>query len=129
MYRITVTFEQLSIVGMELRNLVLASILDKAYADTWIISIYDLMVFRDLIASEAEFTEYLRFRMSLYSREDIVFLDEIAVLGFYFDCGFPLSPPREHQVITMTGYDKDINEYYCQKEMGLLAKKPVNKQK
>ena len=128
-YRITVTFEQLSIVGMELRNLVQAGILDKAYADTWIISIYDLMVFRDLIASEADFTEYLRHRMSLYPREDIVFLDEIGVLGFYFDGGFPLPPPREDQVITMTGYDKDINEYYSQKEMGLPAKKPEKKQK
>jgi hypothetical protein len=87
------------------------------------------MVFRDLMASEADFTEYLHLRMSLYPREDIVFLDEIGVLGFYFDGAFPLAPPRENQVITMTGYDKDINEYYSQKEMGLRAKKPVKKQK
>jgi hypothetical protein len=128
-YRITVTFEQLSIVGLHLRELIEAGIVDQTFADTWIVSIYDLMVFRDLIASEAEFTDYIHNRMSLYQREDIVFLDEIDVLGFYFDGGFPLPAPKADQVITMTGYDKEITEYYSQKDMGLPVQKPVRRQK
>lgn len=117
-YKITVTFEQLSMIGMELGNLIKAGIISDEYKGAWIVSIYDLMVFRDLIENEEDFKEYLGYRMNLYDRTDIAFIDEIDVLGFYFDGRFPLGPVKENEIITMTGFDNEIENYYTQMGTG-----------
>ncbi|TDX00454.1 hypothetical protein [Dinghuibacter silviterrae] len=116
-YRITVTYEQLSVVGLELQNLIASGVIDKNYRGAWIVSLYDLMTFRDLIENEKDFKEYLDYRLGLYDRTDLSFMDEIAVLGFYFDGGFPLGPVNPDQKITMVGYDEDINDYYTKRDL------------
>ena len=113
---------------MNFKKLIDAGILHQEYKGSWIVSLYDLMVFRDLIGTEKEFHEYLSCRMNLYDRSDIVFMDEINVLGFYFNGGFPLGPVKENEVITMTDYDDEIKKYYENADIGLPGlKKPHKK--
>lgn len=117
-YKIAVTLEQLSVVSMELSHLIKAGIMSEEYKGVWLVSIYDLMVFRDIIETEEDFKEYLDYRMQLYDREDIAFMDEIDVLGYYLDGQFPLGPVIENTIITMTGYNQDIEDYYTRKSTG-----------
>lgn len=70
------------------------------------------------VASEEDFKEYLDYRMQLYDREDIAFMDETDVLGYYLDGQFPLGPVRENTIITMTGYNQDIDDYYTRQSTG-----------
>ena len=127
-YRITLTYEQLSVVGLELKNLIAAGVVDETYKRAWIVSMYDLMTFRDLIASEEDFKEYLDYRLGLYDRTDLAFTDEIGILGFYFYGGFPLSPEKPDQTVTLTGYDDEINDYFTKKDIGWPGlKKPRKK--
>lgn len=129
-YKITILLEQLSMVSNQLNRLIDAGIILPEYKNNWIISIYDLLVFRDIVESQSEFTEYLDNRMQLYEREDIVFLDEIGILGYFLDGNFPLGPTTENQSILMTDYEEDIDKYYTAMETGFpKPKKPVRKKK
>ncbi|MBK7573281.1 MAG: hypothetical protein IPI10_17370 [Bacteroidetes bacterium] len=81
--KISVTLEHLSTVSVNLKYLIEAGILSPDYKGTWIVSLYDLMVFRDLISSESDFKEYIEHRLSLYERKDVEFQDEIDILRFF----------------------------------------------
>lgn len=126
--KISVTYEHFSTVGVNLRYLINAGVLSTDYKWTWIVSLYDLMIFSDLIETEQDFKEYLKHRLSLYEREDIQFLDEIDILGYYFDGKFPLPPIVENQHISMIGYKDEIDTYYNRKDVGMpKVKKPTKK--
>ncbi len=117
--KISVTYEHLSTVSVNLRYLIEAGVLSDAYKWTWIVSFFDLMIFADLIESEEDFKEYLKHRLSLYDRSDVEFNDEIDILGFFFDNGFPLKPENKDQKILMISYMDDIDKYYTKKEVGM----------
>ena len=117
--KISVTYEHFSTVAVNLRYLIDSGVLSTDYKWTWIVSLYDLMIFSDLIEGEDAFQEYINNRLSLYERSDIQFSDEIDILGYYFDGNFPLPPEKENERISMIGYKDDIDTYYTRKDVGM----------
>jgi hypothetical protein len=128
--KISVTYEHFSTIAVNLRYLIDSGVLSTDYKWTWIVSLYDLMIFADLIEGEDDFLEYLNNRLGLYERSDIQFSDEIDILGYYFDGNFPLPPEKENELITMIGYKDDIDTYYTRKDVGMPGgTKPKKKNK
>lgn len=125
-YKITVTFEHFAGLSINLKYLVESGILKEEYKWAWIVSIFDLMVFKDLINGEGEFNEFLDYRLSIYERNDITFMDEIEILGFYLKGNFPLPAEDIEKQILMTGFIEDIDNYYTKSGVGMLdIPKPV----
>ncbi len=117
--KISVTYEHFATVSVNLKYLVEAGVLSDAYKWTWIVSIFDLMIFADLIENEDDFKEYLQNRLGLYERNDIEFIDEIDILGFFFENKFPLPPEKDNEKILMISYDDEIESYYNRKNAGI----------
>ena len=76
---------------------------------TWIVSLYDLMAFSELMETEEDFQDYLAFRFSLYEKEGITFLDEIDVLGYFFNTGAIVPEIEQNEYFLMTGYSEDMD--------------------
>jgi hypothetical protein len=126
--KISVTFEHFSTISANLKHLIGAGILSADYKWTWIISLYDLMVFADMIESEDDLKEYLGHRIALYDREDVVFDDEVAILGYFLDGHFPIAKRDENEVVFFTDYAADIDTYYTKSGVGLpYVSKPKRK--
>jgi hypothetical protein len=117
--KISVTFEHLSTVSVNLKYLIESGVLSEVYKWTWIVSLYDLMVFSDLIESEEDFKEYLHHRLGLYERNDIEFHDEIDILGYFFENKFPLHTEKEDERVLMISYKDEIETYYTRKDVGM----------
>lgn len=117
--KISVTFEHLSTISVNLRYLIESGVLKEDYKWTWIVSLYDLMVFADLIENETDFKEYLQHRLSLYSRSDVEFHDEIDILGYFMDNKFPLADENPNQKIMMIGTKEKIETYYTRRDVGM----------
>jgi len=77
------------------------------------------MIFADLIQSENEFKEYLTNRIALYDRNDIEFMDEIDILGFYFENKFPLEQEKENEILHIVNYKDEIETYYTRMGVGI----------
>lgn len=119
-FKITVTFEHFAGISINLKHLIETGILKEEYKWAWIVSIFDLMVFTDLINGETEFNEYLNYRLSMYDRNDITFMDEIEILGFYLKGNFPLLAEDKRKQIMMTGFIEDIDDYYTKNGVGMI---------
>jgi len=117
--KISVTYEHLSTVSVNLKYLIESGVLSPAYKWTWIVSLFDLMVFTDLIENENDFKEYLQNRLGLYERNDIEFHDEIDILGYFFENKFPLVAEKENEKIFMLSYKDDIETYYIRNDIGM----------
>lgn len=129
-YKITVTFEHLSSIGTNLKHLITAGVMSEEYKWSWIVSLFDLMVFADLVPSEDQFKNYLDNRLSLYERNDRDFNDELDILGYAMDGNFPLAPESPDQHFQMLKFSNDIDDYYTNLGMGMPgSKKPVFKKK
>lgn len=129
-YKITVTFEHLSSIGTNLRHLISAGVMSEEYKWSWIVSLFDLMVFADLIPTEEQFKNYLDNRLALYEREDLDFNDELDILGYAMEGHFPLAPADPDQYFQMLKFSDEIDQYYNTVGMGLPgAKKPEFKMK
>ena len=129
-YKISITLEHFATISTNLKYLVNSRVLNEEYKWAWIISLYDLMIFADLINNENDFQEYLDYRINLYERNDIVFTDEIDILGFYLEGNFPLGVEKENEVINIVNFRDKINAYYHRTGVGLLnVNKPIKKYK
>lgn len=126
--KISVMYEHLSTVSVNLKYLIESGVLSANYKWTWIVSLYDLMVFADLIKNEAEFKEYLKNRLRLYERNDVEFQDEIDILGFYLENKFPLPEEKDDEKIFIYSYRDEIEQYYTKKDVGMAGiQKPTKK--
>jgi hypothetical protein len=117
--KISVTYEHLSTVSVNLKYLIESGVLSPDYRWTWIVSLYDLMIFSDLIESESDFKEYLKYRMELYERNDVEFHDEIDILGYFFENLFPLKAEKENERIMIISYKDNIDTYYTRTGAGM----------
>jgi hypothetical protein len=126
--KISVTYEHFSTVAVNLKYLIESGVLSPAYKWAWIVSLFDLMVFADLIESETDFKEYLQHRFLLYERNDIEFHDELDILCFFFNDGFPLQAEKEGIYINMFSFRDEIDTYYTRKDLAVPGiHKPIRK--
>lgn len=127
-FKISVTFANFSSISANLKYLINSGVLSPDFKWTWIVSLFDLMIFADLIQSEDQFKEYLTYRIALYDRNDIEFIDEIDILGFYFKNRFPLGQEKENEIIHIINYKDEIDTYYIRTGVGIPgAIKPTKK--
>lgn len=118
-FKISVTFEHFSSISANLKYLINSGVLSSDFKWTWIVSLYDLMIFADLVQNEDEFKEYLTNRIALYDRNDIQFSDEIDILGFYFQNNFPLGKEKEDEILHIVNFKDDIEQYYTRTGVGI----------
>lgn len=84
-FRITITLEHLSGYLVNLNDLVSIGALKTPMA--WTSSLFDLMIFSEIIENEDDFIDYLEKRIPLYSESRILINDEIDLLGYYLEHG------------------------------------------
>ncbi|MTH15904.1 hypothetical protein [Flavobacterium sp. LC2016-01] len=117
--KISVMYEHLSTVSVNLKYLIESGVLSADYKWTWIVSLYDLMIFSDLIENEKDFEDYIENRFGLYERNDVEFQDEIDILGFFLENKFPLAAENKNEKIFISSYRDDIENYYTKKDLGM----------
>ncbi|MEO5643965.1 MAG: SEC-C domain-containing protein [Bacteroidia bacterium] len=118
-FKISVMFEHFSSIAANLKYLVSSGILSTDYKWAWIVSLYDLMVFADLIESETDFTEYLTERIALYDRDDVEFQDELDILGLFMNNGLPVPVGKENEILQVISYKDAIEDYYNKLGIGV----------
>ena len=109
-YKIAVTFQHYSTLLGQMDMLVEAGMMKDEYRDTWIVSLFDLMIFADFIESEEEFIKYLVMHKTLYSNHS-TFYDEIDLLnGFVnYDLAEKVKPGKA--LIIQPGSSEIDDEY------------------
>ncbi|CAI2769134.1 hypothetical protein [Flavobacterium collinsii] len=117
-FKITVTLEHFAAVSINLRYLIEAGILNEDYKWSWIVSLYDLMIFSDLIENENDFNEYLINRLKIYEMRNVEFIDEIDILGYYLEGNFPIQETEEKHVI-YSKFSQEIDSYYIKTGVGM----------
>lgn len=105
-----------------------ASLISSVNDYPWVVNIYDLMIFADLIASEEDFTDYLRLRLDLNRWKEFSTGDEINLLGHFFSDQLQFED-RERALdhFTLNNFLQDIDAYYYDRQRGLPGNKPVRK--
>jgi ferritin len=120
-YKITVTLEHYSSLSTNIKELIKAGVLDKDYEDTWVLSLYDLMVFSDYIIDENDLKEYLKYRLEINHRNDVLFFDELDIFGYYDAEKFPLPKEEEGKEITIMNYKGKFDKEYNEEILGVLV--------
>jgi hypothetical protein len=83
-YKIAVTFQHYSSLLGQMDKLIEAGMMKDEYRDTWIVSLFDLMVFADFIKSEDELIAYLETHKTIYCNHS-QFFDEIDLLNGFIN--------------------------------------------
>jgi hypothetical protein len=124
-FKISVTFEHFSAIAANLRYLIDSNVLSEDFKWTWIVSIFDLMVFADIIENEEDFKNYLQNRLALYDRNDIEFSDEIDILGYFLEGNFPIKETKPNEFIIFAhDWRAKITEFYQKSLFGIRCEKP-----
>lgn len=124
-FKISVTFEHFSAISANLRYLIDSNVLSEDFKWAWIVSVFDLVVFADIIENEDDFKEYLQNRIALYDRTNVEFSDEIDILGYFLDGNFPMKESKPNEFILFShDWKQDITEYYRKSLFGIPCEKP-----
>lgn len=110
-YKIAVTFQHYSSLLGQMDKLVAASLMEERFRDTWIVSLFDLMVVADFTESEDEFLSYLDMRKIINTNHS-TFHDELDLLSQFFnkDLADKVMPNKPMMII---GGSSDIDEEYA----------------
>lgn len=83
-YKIAVTFQHHSALLGQMDVLVKSGLMEEKYKDTWIVSLFDLMVVSDFVESEDEFLTYLEMHKVLNTNHS-TYCDELDLLGQFLN--------------------------------------------
>lgn len=110
-YKIAVTFQHYSTIIGHMDMLIDAGIMKEDYRDTWIVSLFDLMVCADFIESESEFLAYMDLHKSMYANH-CTFNDELDVLNGFLneDLAHKIVPSNPFMLVG--GAEEIDKEYY-----------------
>ena len=109
-YKIAVTFQHYSALLGQMDKLIEAGLLKDEFRDTWIVSLFDLMVCSEFFASEDEFLSYLEMHKTLYSNHS-TFNDELDVLGLFLNNDLASLVKPDKPMMIIDGH-QDIDEEY-----------------
>lgn len=104
-FRITITLEQLTGFLSSLDDLQILGIVENNVQFAWTLSLFDLMIFSEILENEDDFIDYLEQRIELYSNTAVDVDDEIDFLGYFLDTGKLV----DHKVL------KKVNSYRLNK--------------
>lgn len=110
-YKIAVTFQHYSSLLGQMDKLVAAGLMEERFRDTWVVSLFDLMVVADFVESENEFLSYLDMRKIINTNHS-TFHDELDLLGQFLndDLADKVTPNKPLMII---GGSSDIDEEYA----------------
>lgn len=113
-FRITITFEHLAGLIAYMYDLKELGVIDNNVDFAWTCSIFDLMIFSDILESENDFIDYLELRIKLYQRPEMTILDEIDLLGYFLEenLEFDESMIKDLTHFQLNGFADEINNYF-----------------
>ena len=83
-YKIAVTFQHFSSLLGDFEMLKAVGLMEEEYRDTWVVSLYDLMVIADYCEDEEEFVDYLNMHNEI-QKKNIKWKDELALYEGYIN--------------------------------------------
>ena len=110
-YKIAVTFQHYSSLLGQKDKLVAASLMEERFRDTWVVSLFDLMVVAEFVESEDEFLSYLDMRKIIDTNHSI-FHDELDLLGQFLNEALA-DKVNADKPMMIVGGSKYIDEEYA----------------
>lgn len=83
-YKIAVTFQHFSSLLGDFEMLKAVGLMEEEYRDTWVVSLYDLMVIADYCEDEEEFVDYLNMHNEI-QKKNIKWMDELVLYEGYIN--------------------------------------------
>lgn len=115
-YKIATTFEHFSAMICDMNNLVKEEIMQEEYKDTWIISVFDLMVVAEYCQNSKDFTDYLDLRERV-ADANVLFCDELDLFAAF--CQGKLEDILSHKHAPVFGLAKMFDEDYNSEMLGV----------
>lgn len=112
-FRISVSFSYIGSVISSLIKLKEFGAIDAKADLAWTVNIFDLIPFSEVIASEEELIDYLTKRIPMYEDKRIEEVDEMAMLGLYYDNDLTIDPAFEgYRTVKLNGYTNELDRYF-----------------
>lgn len=112
-FRISISFSYVGSLLASLSKLQQYGIIDEKSSFAWTVNIFDLMSFVELITSEGMFIDYLSKRLQLYKDERLINIDEMDMLGLYFENDLKIDKAFENaDAVQLNQYKSDIDSYF-----------------
>jgi hypothetical protein len=123
-FRITITFEHLANFVTDMYDLKELGVINEGIDFSWTISVYDLLIFAEILETELDLIEFLQKRLPLYERSELHFSDEIDLLGHFLSDNLEFDEKLIAKLdsFQINNFSKDIDDYF---ERG--ATKPTRK--
>lgn len=122
-FRISVSFSYVGSIIASLTKLQEFGVVEETSSFAWTINIFDLIPFTELIDSERTFIDYLSKRLLLYEDKRLVNVDEMDMLGLYFDNDLKIDKAfKNADTVQLHQYKREIDNYFDGK-----GKKPYKK--
>lgn len=113
-FRITITLEHLSGLIAYMYDLKEIGVINSDVEFAWTCSIFDLMIFAEILEDEIDFIEYLKKRIPFYKRPELNFHDEIDLLGFFLEKDLILDEKFIETLdsFQLDNFSKSIDDYF-----------------
>ena len=112
-FRISVSFSYLGSLLAALLKLREFGVIDKNAEFAWTVNVFDLVAFSQIITSEEEFIDYLSKRIPMYDDKRLSQVDEMDMLGLYFEEDLQIDPVfKDSGRVILNAYKDDFDDYF-----------------
>ena len=113
-FRIVITLEQLTTYISNLYELQQIGILDPEVHPAWTCSLFDILIFSEILDNEADFIDYLEQRLSILSNPKFIVNDEIDLLGLFLDNSKIIDEKKyeNYTTVMINKSSQDIDQYF-----------------
>jgi hypothetical protein len=112
-FRISVSFSYVGSLISALIKLKEFGAIDSNAEYAWTINIFDLIPFSEIVSSEDEFIDYLTKRLQSYEDKRLQVVDEIDMLGLYYENDLKIDPAFDNSdTVILNGYKDAIDDYF-----------------
>lgn len=111
-YKIAVTFQHFSILLGDFDLLHKMGLMEQEDKDTWVVSLYDLMVIADYCTDETEFVDYLQTR-NIIQQRNIKWQDELELFDAYLNENLKLLLSRKKDLSFICGSTDSFDRDYA----------------
>lgn len=127
-FKIIITLDPFAGLLTKVSDLEDASIFENDKEFPWTISIYNLLIFAEIIESEEDFIDYLSKRLPLNALHQFSTEDEINLLGHFLKHDLIFDKKKmKYDKFTLGRYLEDIDAYFYNKQKGIQRPRPKRK--
>ena len=116
-FKIATTFDHMSSMVCDMNNLVKEGVMEPDFKDTYVVSLFDLMVVSDKCKGKEGLEKYLFLHEQLPDA-DILYFDELEVFGAF--CEGQLDTIIKRKGAYINGFTKRLDEEYQHDALGVL---------